>query len=361
MPRRSINGNDQLTEKFFEQCREYLAGKARLKTAAGRLGISVVKFQDRIRLALESGYLVLKGLRANKASMDLRSAWMDKFDQNVEVCIAEGSPDNETFAHFAAENLIWLLRTLLEQKKTITIGIVSGSCTGETIKQLVESRLWDELVSDANIRSTSVHVLALNVTPVDGWDLEGNANIAVLRLAMFLREKLPECACTPYGLTSALIIPENQRKAADITNKKLIEMADPALMSSKGGMSSLDLVITGVGTASSSVFQKVIKAAKIQEPKGMVGDVAFWPVDEAGNALELTRKGSKGKQETCLIYSAIRLDTLKKLVKKKAKVVVIARNMRRDADVDKTKAILAAVRGGYVNFLVTDRATADKL
>ena len=361
MPRRSINGNDQLTEKFFEQCREYLAGKARLKTVAGRLGISVVQFQDRIRVALESGYLVLRGVLAGKASMDLRSDWMDKYDENVETFIAEGCPDNETFAHFAAENLIWLLRILLEQKKTITIGIVSGSSTGETIKQLVDSRLWDELVSDANIIAGRINIIALNVTPVDGWELEGNANIAVLRLAMFLREKLPNCDCTPYGLTSALIIPENQRKAADVTNKKLIEMADPSLISSGGAVSSLDLVITGVGTPSNSVFQEVMKAANIQEPEGMVGDVAFWPVDEAGNALTLTRKGPKGKKETCLIYSAIRLDTLKKLVKKKAKVVVIARNKRRDAGVDKTKAILAAVRGGYVNVLVTDRATADKL
>jgi len=240
-------------------------------------------------------------------------------------------------------------------------GWTSTVRTSRHLSRRDASRLWDELASDAVVRARTINIIALNVTPVDGWELEGNANIAVLRLAVFLREKLPKCDCTPYGLTSALIIPEKQRQAADITNKKLIEMADPTLLSSSKATSSLDLVITGVGTPSNSVFQEVLKAAKIRAPKGMVGDVAFWPVDEAGNALTLTRKGPDGKQETCLIYSAISLDTLKKLVKSKAKVVVIARNKRRDAGVDKTKAILAAVRGGYVNFLVTDRATADNL
>ena len=361
MPRRAAAEKDQLTERFFEQCREYLAGKAPLKEVAKRLKISVVQFQERIRLALEARYLVLTGRMAGQESVNLRAAWMDTYGQNVDTSIADGCPDNESFSHFAAERLLWPLRLLLGQKKTVTIGIVSGSSTGETIKQLVESRLWDELVSDANVTAKTINVVALNVTPVDGWELEGNANIAVLRLAVFLREKLPECDCTPYGLTSSLIITESQRKAADVANRKLIELADPSLLSRKDAKSSLDMVITGVGTPSNSVFQEVLKAATIRAPENMVGDVAFWPVDEAGKALTLTRRSHGNRRENCLIYSAIRLNTLKDLVKSKAKVVVIARNRRRDANVDKTKAILAAVRGGYVNFLVTDRTTADKL
>jgi hypothetical protein len=210
--------------------------------------------------------------------------------------------------------------------------------------------------------SKIINIAALNVTPVDGWELEGNANIAVLRLAEMIRDRLPKCTVTPYGLSSTLVVSEAELDREDISqsNKKVLELADPDRLKA-GAKSGLDLVITGVGTPANSVFKRVLDAERIKSPKEMVGDVAFWPVDREGNPLALTRMATDGGEETCLIYSAIRLRTLQQLVKSGAKVVLIARNKRRSDPVDKTEAILAAVNGGYVSHFVTDMETALKL
>jgi len=369
MARRDNKARDRLTERFLEHLRAYLTGDGYVREAARSFKVSVPDFQDRMKEAYSAGYLVIRGRDAHSKARDLEHQWSD-FNAPVRTYVAEGCPDNETFAYYAAERLAMLLGDVLVAQDLVTIGIVSGSSTGETIKQFVESRLWDELVSSATMRAKQINVISLNVTPVDGWELEGNANVAVVRLAMFLRERLRDhgCKVTPYGLTAPLVVSESQRLDADNMNRKVISLTDPSRLK-LDTTPELDLVITGVGVPENSVFQEVLKAEGIGAPKEMVGDVAFWPVDKDGNPLKLMRRGPKKRAQACLIYSAIRLDTLKQLVlSHHAEVMLIARNRRRKADeatktveVNKTNAITAAIKGRYVNHFITDAATADKL
>ena len=364
MPRRRQNSDDRLTEKVFEQIRLHFAEGKPLRQCARDCEMATAGFIDRIQEAYAEGYLALKGKLAPTDAFDLQREWLTKHGRNVSIRVAAGCPDNNMFAHIAAERLLTLLRGLLEDRtrRRLTIGVVSGSSTGGTIEQLVGSRLWDETAAGVDNAAKIIDVVALNVTPLDGWELEGNANIMVLRLAAFLRERLPNCTVTPYGLSSILVVSENELHVYDAipSNKKVLELSDPERV--RGGKKSgLDLVVTGVGTPENSVFQQVLAAEGISVAKEMVGDVAFWPVDQAGNPLKLTRKGRKGRKETCLIYSAIRLKTFKELVESGAKVVLIARNKRRDQPVEKSAAILAAVKGGYANHFITDGVTADSL
>ena len=368
MAKRGHKGRDRLTGKFLGQFREYLTREGLYVRDAGKIfNTSPSDFQDRMKEAYDAGYVVIKGKDASDKASDLKDHWNDHpFDAKVvRVFVAEGCPDSDTFAYYAAEKLALLLGEILAAKDTVTIGIVSGSSTGETIRQFVESRLWDELIGNTEIRAKKINVIALNVTPVDGWELEGNANIAVLRLAMFLRER--GCKVMPYGLNAPLVVSAAQRQDADNMNRKVISLADPSRLKLTG-QPQLDLVITGVGVPENSVFQEVLEAEGIHAPKTMVGDVAFSPVDAEGGPLDLLR-GSRRKTQVCLIYSAIRLGTLKQLVEPHlAKVMLIARNRRCVAGeaantvvVTKTGAITAAIRGRYVNVLVTDGATADQL
>lgn len=370
-----------MTELFFKQCRRYLSEDISLKDCAEPLQLVANTFLHRIREAYSHGFLVLKGKVNDLQSTVLERHLLSEFKRYIKTIIAEGSPDGPMFARTAAETLLSCLRELLEdqKKKEVNVGIVSGSSTGEMIEQLVQGRLWDEFMGGLNISlDKRINIMALNVTPVDGWELEGNANIAVLRLAVLLRDKLPEGEkrVMPYGLSATLVVSENElsREDNNPANKKVITLADPSRLK-PGKKSKLDLIITGVGSPENSVFSRVIDEEGIKPAPEIVGDVAFAPVDKDGNEVTLTRtllKKGRGKEtkskanssadERCLIYSAIRLDTMRELVESEAaKVLLIARNRRKGKTVDKTDSILAAIKGRYVNILVTDSITSTQL
>ena len=192
-------------------------------------------------------------------------------------------------------------------------------------------------------------------------------------MAVLLRDRLPKCRVMPYGLGSTLVVGEEQLHHIDSSpsNKTVVDLADPGRLNGGEG-SRLDLVITGVGSPENSVFSQVLADEGIVSPEEMVGDVAFSPVDKDGNELTLMRerrrlrrsrksKSAATGSERCLIYSAIRLETMRGLVESGARVALIARNRRRGTPVGKKDAILAAIRGRYVNVVITDAVTSTAL
>lgn len=332
-------------------------------TKKAGLTMSTKRFFWLMREAYRRDFLVLRWPIDDDTCEKMRNwaghqeiAFMKKF------YVATGRPDDWSFSLGAAERLMIILKELLLKKhlETLNIGIVSGSSTASVVKRLVESNLWKDIMAGhAVTENKKINIIALNATPVTGWELEGNANIATLMLATMLGDKLGKERVRPYGISTDLVIKHQDLETVDgrPANRRVLEIADPQRVAA-GPNSKLNLVITGVGTPANSVFEQVLSSEGINMPNKIVGDVAFWPVDENGQELHLMKDS-----ERYIIYSAIGLKTMEYLATKAKDrtVVLIARNSRRGEDVDKTKAIRAAIRGNYVNEIFTDTKTAEEV
>jgi hypothetical protein len=357
----------QLTEKFFEVARQYLSGKNSVAGCAKKLNQpSPNTFSNWLNAAYDQGYLRLETNDDNE-TQNLLTNYINASLKKVIFCnVTSGQPDNEMFALFAAEKILYEIRTFLynKNKDSLNIGIVSGTSTGETINQLVRSRLWDDLINNEEVKPVEkeIRIIALNITPAHGRELYGNAIASVVALSSFIQEKLPACTVTPYGLTSPLVVDEIQRRENDRTNKEAIRFVDPTrCQPSEDRESELDIVITGVGSTVNSVFTQAIENVDIEMPKEFIGDVAYIPVDIHGELLHLKKK--HGGEEV-FIYTLLSAKLMKRLVNQNKKVLLIARNTRMFKDVkesdrpNKIQAIKAAILGGFCNSLITDRNTA---
>lgn len=411
--------HSNMTPKFFELLRTYLENPhASLDDCGKELGQSKNTFLARMREAYKRGYLRLQGRDHPTLGGDIRDLWKLRYDWDGRAFVARDTPDDEMFARWAAENIIQPIRKALiaDKNADTNIGIVSGSSVGQTIEYLVQSGVWDSTMSAVKDLKKNINVMALSVTPLAGWELEGNANIAVLRLAVLLQEKLSGCKVTPLGLGSTLVIAKSELQDHDkkAPNKQVVQLADPGRLDPSCS-SKLDLVFTGLGSLENSVFQQVVEIEGIQysedakpvdqlpEQSRPVGDIGFLPVNADGEEVKLWRRrpsavgvtaddsphGGHGKGgatvgsgkvarrnarleppggsdlEECVIYGAIGLKTLRHLVVKRKQVVLIARNHRRwnraATCVNKTAAIVAAVRGHYVSDIITDEDTAGAI
>ncbi len=358
---------EEFSAEFLRQCSRYLGSNdASLRDCADPLNLSPNAFLHRLRQAYEAGFIVVTSPEKRDLRIQLEDWWRSQ-EKPIRGFVASGSPDDSTFARAAAEAFLRLLRDVLNDKALleVNIGIVSGSSTGLVFDELVQGRLWDEIMGGVDAEGKTIRVIALNVTPVVGWELRGNANISVLKFAVLLRDRLSRVKqITPYGLSTMLVVSEaNLRNVDDSpSNRTVVELTDPNRLGTNK-MSQLNLVITGVGSPDNSIFQRVLQEENLTAPPEMVGDVAFWPVDKLGAEVHLTRASKTRNHETeeCLIYSAVRLETLRHLTRTGRKVMLVARNRRLENKVHKTPAIKAAILGEYANYLVTDEQTARDL
>jgi hypothetical protein len=392
---RTYKISHELTSEHFRKFDEYLSSDTKsLKVVAKELGISQSRFTQDLKKAYKLGYLHLSGSE-NTVLPKIVSERLSAISLNkrfVDAYIVDKCIDDLAFAWSAAERVLNRLGELLSANDEVNIGLVSGSTTAQMIEQLVAGPLWDVTMHNRTIKAKRVNVLAVNITPLLGWDLAYNANNTILQLAVLLRDRLPGCEVKPYGLGSTLVARESERAQSDqdLANRRVLEYADPTRLG-RTEPSKLNLVITGVGCPESSVFSQVLEDADLEayDPNNrdhaLVGDVAFSPVNEAGCELCLRKMdggshvrpgakapGVRGKQsahplpsakasEKYFLYSALRLDAMRRLVEAGERVILIARNRRIGKQVDKTKSILAAAKGGYYNELITDAATAEAL
>jgi len=395
--KRSHKMSHELTADHFRKFDEYLSSdKKTLKEAAKDLSIAPTRFIQDLKNAYRRGFLHLSGSE-NTVLPGPVSSKLSAISPNhrfVDSYVVDRCIDDRAFAWSAAERVLSRLGGLLSTKDEVNIGLVSGSTTAQMGEQLVAGPLWDVTMHDRPIRARRVNVLAVNITPLLGWDLAYNANNTILQLAVLLRDRLADCDCEvkPYGLGSTLVAPESERERndQDLANRQVLEYADPTRLG-RDEPSKLNLVITGVGCPESSVFTQVLEDASLEpyDPEGrdhdLVGDVAFSPVNKDGCELclrkrdRVSQRGSRAKQpssrgkragrslprakhgEEYFLYSALRLDAMRRLVEAGERVILIARNRRIGKQVDKTKSIVAAAKGGYYNELITDAATGQAL
>lgn len=340
----------EITCEYLEALARYLKGDLNSRLAASAAHLSGPnRFLELMHVAFNLSYITVNAPINQEITNRMRD-WAG-FERRLEPRVVRGNPNDNTFYLRAAETLlIHLKRYLTSTRKDVNIGIVSGSSTANTINRLVDSALWDEIMGGATVPPKGVSVIALNATTVTSWELEGNANVSTLKLAVWLRERLDGCTVNPKGISKDLIVRVSDADKSGVTPKK---DRTKAFIMDKEGTPDLDIVISGVGAPDNSVFSDVLRILGIEPPNGIVGDIAFWPVDRNGKPLKLLRAGIEYQ-----IYCEIDLTKMRELVNRGSVVMVIARNLRRGKPADKTNAIRAAVRGNYTNVMLTDEDTA---
>ncbi|MHC4474980.1 MAG: sugar-binding transcriptional regulator [Planctomycetota bacterium] len=352
----------EIESTFLKALHIYMSKVMSTEKAIEQAGLVMARneFLRLMRVAYERNLIVVRS-PIDRDMCDKLQEWSPhRF--RITTCVVNGNPDDTSFYLAAAEQLLTFLTEPLLDKNidTINIGIVSGSSTTSMVEHLVESGFWEQIVGGHEVHTKHINVIALNATPVVGWELKGNANIAVTRLSVMLQDKLRNCIVRPFGISTDLVVKHAELPNVDNMpqNRSILEISDPGRLDPTHNKSSgLNFVITGVGTPENSVFKRVLDSEGIAAPQQMVGDVACSPVDQYGKELELKKDG-----ERYMVYSAISLKTMRYLAEKEGTtVMLIARNSRRGEAVDKARAIRAAIRGKYVNAIFTDAHTASSV
>ncbi len=343
----------EITCEYLEALSRYLKGEINSREAASVAGLSGAnRFLEFMHVAFNLNYISVNAPINQEVTNKMRD-WAG-FERRLEPKVVRGNPNDDTFYLRAAETLmIHLRRYLTSARNEVNIGIVSGSSTANTINRLVESALWDEIMGGVSVSPKNINVIALNATTVTNWELEGNANISTLKLAVLLRDNLCEndgCSVNPKGISKDLIV---RVRGNGMSAPGSSDGRTKTITVDKEVTPGLDIVISGVGAPDNSVFSDVLRILGIDPPKGIVGDIAFWPVDRNGKPLKLVKDGVEYQ-----IYCEIDLTKMRDLVTRGSVVMVIARNSRRGRPADKTNAIRAAIRGNYVNVMFTDEDTA---
>lgn len=361
--------NQEITEKFLSALRKYLGGKISVDKAVEEAGLKTRKqFQYRIKSAYARRLLVVCRRIDPEMGIKVRE-WIYRsqgIGKGIEVYVVNGMPDDEIFFGAAAEKLLAFFKELLlhEDKEEITIGIVSGTSTADLVEHA--ERLWQEIMGglrfEGKNKKRKINIVAICSTTLDGWDLEGNANVSTLRLAKMLNNKLPDFEVTPYGISTEIVVFQENLKEVDnrVSNKVVLKIVDPNRIDPDSKEESkLDILIAGVGLRkdSKNVLQKVIQKEGIELPEEVIGDVGFRPINREGHEVEIRDENNK----ELILYSLITSTTMQELAKGGGIVMLIARNHRRGKKVSKTVPIRAAIRGGYANVIFTDENTANEL
>ena len=268
--------DQQITEKFLNALRRYFSGDILIDEAVQESGLKSRKqFQFRIKNAYAHNLIVVhrrvdpdKGRKVR--DWIIRSRGISK---GMEVYIVNGIPDDDTFFSAAAEKLLGFLKELLlrEDKEEINIGIVSGTSTADTVGYSVKDGFWQEVMGGTKFegktkegKAKSINIVAICSTTLEGWDLEGNANISTILLAKMLKKKLEPLGVkvTPHGISTELVVSEDGSKQVDKreSNKVILGIVDPKRADTDSKEESkLDILIAGVGSSKDekNVFQKV--------------------------------------------------------------------------------------------------------
>lgn len=357
----------EITEDFLKALDRYFAGEINAREGAKEASLSgPSRFLEILKEAYRKGYVTIRS-PMNQQKRDKFRQWVG-LSSKLEPYILKGVPDDRTFSLKAAETaLIYLRRLLLNEKiNEVNIGVISGSSTGSLVEALVTSRLWEEVMTEEDVkkvknRDVHINVIALNANPVMGWELQGDANISAFRMAVLLKKKLSKTAedVTPIGITNAFLVlqdsSENKKEVSPI-DPELLKITDPKRLDSKAAGSKIDIIITGMGSTKDSIFTQIMEKEGIKIPREAVGDVMYSPVDKFGKELPLMKDGVN-----YTVYNPIRSVTMKELVESGSVVLLVARNSRRGRPVNKTQAIRAAIRGRYINVICTDETTASEI
>ena len=349
--------------------RDYLAAKKGMPGIARDLKISQAQFRKQLRQEFTNGSITIKMPRNADLETKLSASW-------PKVTHYVLNAEDAMFFEGAAGVFFDEMRDVLTDRdpaKPFRIGVVSGRTTGGMIEAIVNIPKWRTLVPVGKFPH-SIATFALNVSQTEGFDeLRGNANVLAYELARKISEQVKASTVEAYGLSGALLQTKQEVRRTDCSSETsaVLRFTDPARLAESQSaedrkidedlpkQSQLDVVITGVGSITDSLFGRYSEANGIDTTKlidqGIVGDIAYCPVTRIGESLKLRNKDGDEVE----FYRAVSLEVLKKMSESLAKkVVVVARNAR---DSSKIHPIHAAISARLCNVLITDGETARKL
>lgn len=248
--------------------------------------------------------------------------------------------------------------------KTLNIGIVGGSTVQMVIEQLQESRDWEQDFGVSPRTWGNIRVVALNVCLTQKEELSWNSNILVHGLCRAIRRQCRRvggnnATIDGIGLLAPLLMTEESTLPQDDDIQELLRITDPSLLNHDSSVtpedSKLNIVLTSVGTARDSIFRRWsrTKRATFNEKNRMVGDLLYSGFDSEGEPVSFMYDGKEVR-----FFSALSLETLKKLAEPHPSrdVILIAR--RNQPGSEKHVAIHSAMQKKYASRLILDQITA---
>ncbi len=221
-------------------------------------------------------------------------------------------------------------------KRAIGSGAAAYLEASVTTNQLIGISSWSTFVEEMINSLSPKAVKAAGVIQIlGGVGLNGNlqANILTDRLAKLLE-------CPGYFLPTSSLGQSNEDRQRDLQNPELAEVV--------ARFSDVTTAIVGIGTMApsqllrnSGVHYKE-EMANTLVSRGAVGDICLHYFDRNGDAV------LEDNEDTLTSMSLAQL-------KRCPNVVALA------GGVDKLAAMRAALAGGYIDVLVTDRITAESL
>jgi DNA-binding transcriptional regulator LsrR (DeoR family) len=342
------------------------------------LGLTLAQFRNRLRGAYANNSIIIVPPE-NRKRMEQLSEKFPGIEHHVLV--AQGDHFFSSAAHVFFEELNHILeeRPKSVKREPLRIGVVSGRTSGGMVEAIcsVRSNWWSSYLR-TDLLPPEIFIYALNVSQTDGYDqLKGNANILAYQLAHRFLLETKQKKVEAYGLSATLLQTREQAQSSDCKKETsvILRQTDPVRLkkslASQGEKdtslpekSQLDLVITGVGSIDSSLFRDYSKAYSLDidhlKEQRVAGDIAYCPLDRAGNLQDLLDK-DKQKWE---FYRAISLDVLQEISANPAKrVIVVARNFGENTKTDIIHAVIYKHKkhGPYCNVLITDDGTAEEL
>jgi DNA-binding transcriptional regulator LsrR (DeoR family) len=358
-------------QSVLTEFRLYLQKKTSIPKIAKTLKMGQGKVRSLLRKAYREGAIIVRTAENKKLRGQLGQAWGGP---TYHVLNAE---DAAAFFRGAADVFFQELNQLIRKRpqgRPLHIGIVSGQTTGGMVEVLYHASWKNRFQSDRLPKD--INVYALNASQTNSYEeLQGNANVLALELTRKLRKVLGEShSVKVLGLSTNVLQARDEARLTDIHphTQKVLMHTDPVrlrasleadnqqIQSDIPSTTELDIVITGVGSIKDSLFRTYCEEykfdLKLALDDGIVGDIAYCPVDRYGKPRVL-RKDNKEYE----FYSAVSLNVLTELSKSSdKKVILLARN---SAASNKVEPIHAAIGGEHqhCNVLVTDHVTAKEL
>jgi DNA-binding transcriptional regulator LsrR (DeoR family) len=284
-----------------------------------RLGLSRFQVARLLRRGREEGYVVIKILEPAGWHSDLERELEERYGLDMAVVVDDDGHGITEVRRRVADAGGRLLVDIA------TDAMCLGISLGQTMQELVEQ------LPDRIPRSTAV-VQLIGGTP--GGDSRHEAPMLAADLAM------------RFGTRPSLMYAPALVGGADVRGSL---MGEASIHATFERFSSLDVAFVGIGSireadASRLVYGGALGGDDLQRlrERGAVGDVLAYLFDESGNVVE------SGLEDRIL---AIGLDDLRR----------IPRRIGVAAGVEKAAAIAGALRGGFVNTLVTDSSVARVL
>jgi DNA-binding transcriptional regulator LsrR (DeoR family) len=284
-----------------------------------RLGLSRFQVARLLKRGRDEGYVVIKILEPSGWHSELERALEERYGLDVAVVVDDD-----------AHSLVELRRRVADAAGRLLVDLAAddqmlGISLGQTMQDLVEQ------LPDRIVRTTSV-VQMIGSTP--HGDSRNEAPVLAADLAM------------RFGTRPFLMYAPALVGAADVRGSLL---GDASIHATFERFRELDVAFVGIGSITEADSSRLVYGGALEgndvvrlRERGAVGDVLAFLFDTQGDVVE------SGLEDRIL---AIGLDDFRR----------IPRRIGVAAGVEKAAAIAGALRGGFVNTLVTDSTVAKRL